>query len=111
MSASCNRVSSVGELWPRVDEYDYDYARVCVTVESNSDAERAVNFASGARARRFAVVFQQQHRSLVHLVGHTQRRNSFIRGPLVRFGRGPYLYIFIKSHMLINREVNIVLLS
>ena len=41
----------------------------------------------------------------------TQRRNSFIRGPLVRFDRGPYLYIFIKSHMLINCEVNIVLLS
>ena len=40
MSASCNRVSSVGELWPRVDEYDDDCARVCVTVESNSDAER-----------------------------------------------------------------------
>ena len=32
-----------------------------------------------------------------------QRRNSFIRGPLVRFCRGrAYLYIFIKSHMLIN---------
>ena len=40
-----------------------------------------------------------------------QRRNSFIRGPPVRFGRGPYLYIFIKSHMLINWDANIVLVS
>ena len=36
------------------------------------------------------------------LAKYNQRRNSFIRGPLVRFGWGPYLYIFIKSHMLIN---------
>jgi len=39
---------------------------------------------------------------------HWQWCNSFIRGHPVRFGRGPYLYIFIKSHMLINWKVNIV---
>ena len=41
---------------------------------------------------------------------YRQRRNSFITGPQVRFGRGPYLYIFIKSHAH-KLKVNICLMK